>query len=77
MTTSPIWPSATLYTSQNQFPRADANYQQAYHLAPKLPLVVARGANAALEGHNLELAKNWLDRGDREMNQRCPGDARA
>jgi tetratricopeptide (TPR) repeat protein len=58
-----------LYTSQNQFPHADANYQKAYVLAPKRPLVVARGANAALEGRDLPLAKNWLDRADSEMNR--------
>ena len=58
-----------LYTSQNQFPRADANYQKAYLLATKRPLVVARGVNAALEGHNLELAKGWLDRADSEMSR--------
>jgi tetratricopeptide (TPR) repeat protein len=57
-----------LYTSQKLFPRAQNNYQKAYSLAPKRPLVVARGANAALEGHDLELAKSWLDRAQGEMN---------
>ncbi len=57
-----------LYTSQKLFPRAQANYQKAYSLAPKRPLVVARGANAALEGHDLVLAKSWLDRAEGEMN---------
>jgi tetratricopeptide (TPR) repeat protein len=61
-----------LYTSQNQFPHADANYQNAYRLEPKRPLVVARGANAALEGHNLELAKSWLGRSDAEMDRDAP-----
>ena len=57
-----------LYTSENLFPRAEANYQKAYNLAPKRPLVVARGANAALEDHDLALAKSWLDRATGEMN---------
>jgi tetratricopeptide (TPR) repeat protein len=57
-----------LYTSEKLFPSAQANYQKAYNLAPKRPLVVARGANAALEGHDLELAKSWLDRAEGEMN---------
>ena len=57
-----------LYTSQNLLPRAEANYQKAYRLSPKRPLVVARGANAALEAHNLELAKQWLDRAEGAMN---------
>lgn len=57
-----------LYTSWNQFSRADASYQKAYRLAPNKPLVVARGANAALEGHDLQLTKRWLDRAVDEMN---------
>jgi tetratricopeptide (TPR) repeat protein len=57
-----------LYTSQKLIPRAQANYQKAYHLSPKRPIVVARGANAAIEGHDLELAKLWLDRADGQMN---------
>lgn len=57
-----------LYTSEKLFPLAQTNYQEAYSLAPKKPLVVARGANAALEGHDLELAKSWLDRAEGEMN---------
>ncbi len=58
-----------LYTSEKLLPRAEANYQKAYHLSPKRPLVVARGANAALEAHDLELAKRWLDRAEGEMNR--------
>ena len=57
-----------LYTSEKLFPLAQTNYQEAYRLAPKKPLIVARGANAALEGHDLELAKSWLDRAEGEMN---------
>ncbi|MGZ3397058.1 MAG: tetratricopeptide repeat protein, partial [Isosphaeraceae bacterium] len=57
-----------LYTSEKLFPLAQTNYQKAYSLAPRKPLIVARGANAALEGHDLELAKSWLDRAEGEMN---------
>jgi tetratricopeptide (TPR) repeat protein len=57
-----------LYTSEKLFPLAQTNYQKAYSLAPKKPLIVARGANAALEGHDLELAKTWLDRAQGGMN---------
>ena len=57
-----------LYTSEKLFPRAQANYERAYSLAPKRPLVIARGANAALEGHDLALTKSWLDRAEGDMN---------
>jgi len=57
-----------LYTSEKLFPLAQSNYQKAYSLAPKKPLIVARGANAALEGHDLALAKSWLDRAEGEMD---------
>ena len=57
-----------LYTSERLIPRAQANYQKAYRLSPKRPLVVARGVNAALEGHDLVLAKTWLDRADARMD---------
>jgi tetratricopeptide (TPR) repeat protein len=57
-----------LYTSEKLIPRALANYQKAYQLSPKRSLVVARGVNAAIEGHDLILAKTWLDRADERMN---------
>ena len=57
-----------LYTSQKLIPRALTNYQKAYQLAPTNPLIVSRGANAALEEHDLKLAKSWLDRAEGKMN---------
>ena len=51
-----------LYTSDRDFPQAQANYEKAHQLAPNNPLVVAGGINAALEAHQLPLAKNWIDR---------------
>ncbi|MGA3091347.1 MAG: tetratricopeptide repeat protein [Terriglobales bacterium] len=58
-----------LYTSEKLFPLAQTNYQKAYSLAPTKPLIVARGSNAALEGHDLELAKRWLDLAEGEMKR--------
>jgi tetratricopeptide (TPR) repeat protein len=57
-----------LYTSERNFPSAQKNYQNAYKLMPGNPLIVAGGTNAALEAHNQELAKNWLDRANDRMN---------
>jgi len=51
-----------LRTELRQFPQADSNYQKAYELAPDNPIIIARAMNAALEGHQLPLAKHWLDR---------------
>ncbi len=58
-----------LYTSQKEFPRALSNYQKAYQFAPKNAIIVSRGTNAALEQHDLKLAKTWLDRADDRMNE--------
>ena len=35
---------------------------------PSNPLIIAGGANAALEAHNFNLAKQWLDRAKGKMN---------
>jgi hypothetical protein len=35
---------------------------------PINPLIVSGGANAALEAHNQDLAKRWLDRAQGKMN---------
>jgi tetratricopeptide (TPR) repeat protein len=53
-----------LYTSSKQYDRAQANYEKAYQLAPKNALVVAAAINSALEapGHQLPIAKTWVDR---------------
>jgi len=57
-----------LYTSTGDFTKALANYQTAYKISPNNPLIVAGGANASLESHNLMLAKTWLDRAHGSMN---------
>jgi tetratricopeptide (TPR) repeat protein len=51
-----------LYTSARDFAKADASYQKAYKLAPTNSLVIAGGANAAIEAHKIPLAGEWLAR---------------
>jgi tetratricopeptide (TPR) repeat protein len=51
-----------LYTSEHKYHRAEAEYQKAYERGRGNPLIVAGGTNAALEDHNFELAKRWIDR---------------
>jgi tetratricopeptide (TPR) repeat protein len=53
-----------LYTAGRQFDRAQANYEKAYELAPRNPLVYSGATNSALEAHQLPLAKQWLDRAE-------------
>jgi tetratricopeptide (TPR) repeat protein len=57
-----------LYTAEGKFHPAESNYENAYQRMPSNPLIVAGGANAALESHNSELAKRWLDRANGKMN---------
>jgi len=58
-----------LYASERVFPSAQQNYETAFQHQPDNPLVLAGGANAALEEHNLELARHWLDRSKGETNE--------
>jgi len=57
-----------LYTAERNFHSAESNYENAYQHMPTNPLIVAGGANAALEAHNSDLAKRWLDRAKGKMN---------
>jgi tetratricopeptide (TPR) repeat protein len=57
-----------LYASQRNFKLAETNYENAFQRMPSNPLIVAGGANAALESHNQDLAKRWLDRAQGRMN---------
>ncbi len=57
-----------LYTAERNFQAAQKNYESAYQRMPGNPLIVAGGANAALESHNQQLAKQWLDRATGKMN---------
>jgi len=57
-----------LYGAERKFPLAEANYEDAFKHMPGNPLIVAGGANAALEAHDQDLAKRWLDRATGKMN---------
>jgi tetratricopeptide (TPR) repeat protein len=57
-----------LYTAERDFHGAEANYQKAYQRMPANPLILAGGANAALESHNLDLAQQWLGRSNAKMD---------
>jgi len=51
-----------MYTERREFAPAQASYKRAHQLAPDNPLIVAGAINSALEGHQLPVAKSWLDR---------------
>ena len=57
-----------LYTAEANYSAAEKNYEDAFKRMPTDALVVAGGANAALEAHNQDLAKQWLDRAKGSMN---------
>ena len=59
---------ADLYGAERKFREAEANYQDAYQRMPTNALIVAGGANAAIESHNLDLAQRWLERANDKMN---------
>jgi tetratricopeptide (TPR) repeat protein len=56
-----------LYTSEEKFHPALANYESAYQRMSSNPLIIAGAANAALESHDMNLAKRWLDRAGPKM----------
>jgi Tfp pilus assembly protein PilF len=57
-----------LYTAEGNFHAAEPFYENAFQRMPGNPLIVAGGANAAMEAHQLDLAKRWLDRAQGAMN---------
>ncbi len=57
-----------LHTAVGNFAAAEVSYEAAYRRMSSNALIVAGGANAALESHNTELAKDWLDRAKGKMN---------
>src|SRR5579872_777413 len=57
-----------LYAAERNFRAAETNYEAAYQRMPTNALVVAGGANAAIESHNLNLAQHWLERANAKMN---------
>src|SRR4029077_12624665 len=57
-----------LYTAERKFQQAETNYDNAYQRMPDNALIIAGGANAALESHNIDLAGRWLGRGSAKTN---------
>ncbi len=51
-----------LYTAERKLHPADTEYERAYEHGHGNAMVIAGGANAALEAHNYDLAQKWLDR---------------
>jgi tetratricopeptide (TPR) repeat protein len=51
-----------LYTAEKNYHAASGQYERAYERMPENALIIAGGSNAAIESHNLDLAKKWLDR---------------
>ena len=51
-----------LYTATRDFGLAQANYLKAHKLAPNNAVIIANGANAAIESRQLPLAGEWLAR---------------
>ena len=58
-----------LYTSERKLHAAETEYERAYERMPNNAAVVSGGANAAMEAHNLDLAKRWLDRAQGSVNE--------
>lgn len=56
-----------LYTSRREFTKAQASYSKGISLAPHNALIVAGGINAAIEAHNIPVAKTWFVRVTPEM----------
>jgi len=57
-----------LYAAERNFHSAEANYENAYQRMPGNALIVAGGTNAALEAHNIDLARRWLQRATEKIN---------
>ena len=58
-----------LYVTERKYEAAETSYQRAYSLAPRMPLIVAGGANNGIEWHRLDLAGAWLARAVAGMNE--------
>ena len=57
-----------MYAQTGEFDRADSNYQKAYKLAPQNAVIIANAANNAIEGRQIKLAGEWVDRATGKMN---------
>jgi Flp pilus assembly protein TadD len=58
-----------LYAARREFTKAEDSYSKGYALAPRKPLIVAGGINAALEAHDLGRAGVWLGRVTPDMDR--------
>jgi tetratricopeptide (TPR) repeat protein len=58
-----------LYTARRDFAKAEDAYSKGYALAPRKPLIMAGGMNAAIEAHDLDRAATWLSRVTNDMDQ--------
>lgn len=65
---SPYLALGDLYTAQRDFTAAQMNYERAYERMPTNAMIIAGGANAAIESHNLDLAQHWFERGNDKIN---------
>lgn len=51
-----------LFTAERKFDKAQFNYEKGHKFAPNSALIIAGGANAAIEAHQIPLAGEWLER---------------
>lgn len=65
---SPYLALGDLYTAEKNYRSAEGYYEKAYDRMRTNALVVAGGANAAIEEHDLPLAQRWLTRANAKMN---------
>jgi len=56
-----------LYTAERRFPEAQQNYEKAYSYTSSNAQIIAGGANAAIEAHEIDLAETWLARAHGSM----------
>jgi len=59
-----------LYTAERNFQAAQTNYERAFERMPTNAMIIAGGANAAIESHDLDLAQHWFERGNDKINAR-------
>jgi tetratricopeptide (TPR) repeat protein len=59
-----------LYTAERNFHAAQTNYERAFERMPTNAMIIAGGANAAIESHNLDLAQHWFERANDKINTR-------
>lgn len=58
-----------LYTARKEYAKAQASYTEARERAPHNALVVAGGITAAIEAHDLKLARVWVARVEPSMER--------